>query len=117
MPKYRICCTIPAIEDSIVSNCKPKTQYFDVHGWPMTVPELDGIRLFIHHPLNSGDGWNISEFRTGETLIQYVHGTRKQTLDALRAKLANSGIPNIKQFVTNLIEKQITEFGVANDDT
>ncbi len=107
MPKYNI---------RVQSPENQQTELAIVEGSPVSLPELEGISLFIHHPLNIARFWNISEYKTGTSLIEYCDGTRKQAVDALRNGLAGLQVPDIKALVVKAIYEHVAKYGIANKE-
>lgn len=106
MGKYKIYMNFPA--------CGHRG-YEEVRGYPVSIPNLEGVELFIHRPYGGSlNQWNISEMKSGLALISYCEGTRKQVVDALKAKLAGVKTDNISLLLKTMIYKHIAEFGVAN---
>lgn len=58
------------------------TGYGEVKGYPLSMPELNGVNIFAHHPYIESPAeympyWNISEVKTGVALITYCEGTKQ----------------------------------------
>ena len=89
--------------------------YEEVKGYPVSIPWINGIGLFAHRPYNGGAGyWNISEVKSGLSLIANCLGTKEQALDALKARLASVQTNDVGQFIKVKVDKHIAEFGIAN---
>lgn len=109
MPKYKIHMTY----------LDGHKEHREIRGYPIYLPELTDIKLFIHrpYPLSAGENrWNISEMKTGLALIAHCQGTKKQAIEALKSKLATIKTDNISERLKRMIDKHIKEFGVANKE-
>jgi len=99
MPKYKVRIKYP--EDN-------SDGWKDVDGLPITIPELDGIKLFIHRPIRMGlfPTWNISEKKTGLSLIDGCEGTKKDAIQDLQNKAILN--PQLREFILETIEQIIS---------
>jgi hypothetical protein len=93
----------------------------NVKGYPIKSNLAPDVTFFAHRPYekeNDNDPdlklwWNISEFESGLSLIQYCEGTKQGALKAMDARLLHleTDIPN---WIKEQKAKSIELYGIVN---
>jgi hypothetical protein len=97
-----------------------KKHYFvKVKGYLIESVLAPDVKFFAHRPIVNNkdiDGklfWNISEFESGLSLVQFCDGTKLQTLQAMEARLFHLET-DIPAWINEQKSKSIKSYGVAN---
>ena len=97
-----------------------KEHFFrEVRGYPVTSVLVPDAKFFAHHPYSENKNdvfetyWNISEYDSGLSLVNYCIGTKQQALQAMESRLLNFNT-DITTWINEQKSKSIKLYGIAN---